>query len=590
MHDAPQAPPEPVSAASRLLGLAVLLALGLVGLAVWTRLSARPDTARVDAARTAAAPHIASLFRCLLGAPLAADEHADARLRNVTLAEETRGRTPNWPRRCAVHAEAAREVIDPVRREDARVDRVVAALYSAEIALDRGRAPKGVDALVAAVLAARMNGGSAAANVLAAPAPLRPLRGAEVQRVVIGERRDRFVGLDAQTLWLAGAGLRACRLEAARVVCAPPIAANAQRSWELAATISHGGESVVDASDVDALALARTGEEPAQLVRAAATAPIALGEGVYAALAQQGGALVLRAGAPRAGARTPASIVVESIARDGARREAGTLEVPGTLVRSPQITAGIAYFTHADLRARRPAEARTQQTFGLELAALPASADAPLPAPVSLRIAALPAQVLGCAGPTRRALAQLTDAPRSASAQTPSAPRERSVSVRFFGADGAVQGEVGGSLGGTAAVAHCVGDDLAIVSRALEAVDGRRAARLSGLRCTASSCAASTSTLPTSDVPDVITLRDGRVLAIYRASAAGGLRARVGQLAELGAAREVVLADDTAHGGPDIVRRWLVRDGEGALLVLATRLGHAVVRLDRDVRPTLLNP
>jgi hypothetical protein len=502
----------------------------------------------------------------------------------VTLAEETRGATPGWPHRCAAHATAARGVIEPVRHDDARVDRVVAALFSAEIALDRGRAPKGVDALVAAVEAARMNGGSARAGVVAAPAPLRPLRAAEVQRALLGERRDRFVGVDAGTLWLAGAGLRACRLEAARVVCAAPIAANAQRNWEPAATVAGEG-----APGFDALVLARMGEEPAQLVRAAASAPVALGAGVYAALAQRGGTLVLRAGGARAGAHTPASIVVESHAMDGSRREAGTLAVPGTLVRSPQIAAGIAFFTHADLRARRPTEAREALPFGLDIAVLPEAAETPLPRPVSLQVASLPAQVLGCAGPTRRALALLTD-PRSETGDASAARPPREVSVRFFGADGAVQREVGATLAGTGAVAHCVGDDLALVARAQDVREGRRIARLSGLRCADAGCVASTTTLPTSDVPDAVTLRDGRVLAVYRASAAGGLRARLAPLGELGAAREVVMADDTAHGGPDVVRRWLFRDGEGALLVLATRLGHVAVRLDREGHATLLRP
>jgi hypothetical protein len=584
MSDAPQAPPEPVSAGTRLLGLAVLLVLGLVGLGLWMRLSGRPDTARVDAARGAAKPHIASLLRCLLGAPLAPGEGADERLRNVTLAEETRGRTADWPRRCARPAREARAVLEPVRRDDGRVDRVVAALFSAGVALERGRAPKGVDALVEAVTSARMNGGSAAASVAAAPAPLRPLRGADAQAALLGVRRDRYVGFGAGTLWLAGEGLRACRVEAARVECAAPIAADTGRVWESVSTVAEEGEA-----GFDAFLLARTGDAPALLTRAGAAAPMPLGDDVYGALAQRGGALVLRAGPAREGSRLPARVRVDAIDAEGAPRAFGALEVPGTLVRSPQIVAGIAWFTHADLRARPVAQARTALPFGLELAYLPDAANTPLPPPVSLRLDALPAQVLGCAGPARRALALLTD-PRAETRVEAAAPRPRAVSVRFFGPDGAVQRELTATLAGTGAVAHCVGDELALVARAQEAVDGRRVARLSGLRCADTGCAASTTTLPTSDVPDVVTLRDGRVLAVYRASAAGGLRARIAPLAELGTTPEHVIADDTAHGGPDVVRRWLLRDGDGALLVLATRLGHVAVRLDGEGRATLLRP
>jgi hypothetical protein len=471
-----------------------------------------------------------------------------------------------------------------VRSDDVRLDRVVAALFSAGVALERGRAPKGVDALVEAVDAARMNGGSAAASVAAAPVPLRPLRGADAQAALLGVRRDRYVGFGAGTLWLAGEGLRACRVEAARVVCAAPMVADSGRVWEPVSAIAEEGEE-----GLDAFVLARTGDAPAQLARAGAAAPMPLGDDVYGALAQRGGALVLRAGPAREGSRLPARVRIDAIDAGGTTRAFGALEVPGTLVRSPQIVAGIAWFTHADLRARPAAQARTALPFGLELAFLPDAADAPLPPPVSLSVAALPAQVLGCAGSARRALAVLTDPPSETRVEA-AAPRPRAVSVRFFGPDGVVQREITSSLAGSGAVAHCVGDELALVARAQEAVDGRRVARLHGLRCGDAGCASSTAVLPTSDVPDVVTLRDGRVLAVYRASAAGGLRARVASLAELGAATEFVIADDTAHEGPDVVRRWLLRDGDGALLVLATRLGHVVVRLDGEGRASLLRP
>ncbi len=580
MRDAPEAPPGTVSAGTRLIGLAVLATAALVALAVWTRLSGKPDTARLEAARRAAQPHLAGLERCLLGAPLAIGETASERLRGIVLAEETRGRTAGWPGRCVAHVRAARAVLEPLRREDSRIDRLVATLFSAQLAIARGRPPKGVDVLVTAIARAGMNGGSAPAGVAAAPTPLRLVRAVDASDAILGGRRDRFLGREAGALWFAGDALRACRPEGPRVVCgaARPLAPT--RSAQPVPTVGAGGDA-----GVEALALERGGDAPARLRWAQGASDITLGDDVYGVLAQRGGALVLRAGPRRPRSTLPGSVLVESVVGADAPRALGALAVPGSLLRSPQLVAGFAYVLHADLRARRPGEGPASPGFGIEVAWLPEEADAPLPPPRSLRIDALPAQVLGCVGATGRAFALLTDARAPAPA-----PRERAVAVRFYGAAGEARGEAAGALAGTAAVADCVGDDLALVARAQEVVDGRRVARFTGLRCGAGGCAVAAAVVPTSDVPEVVTLRDGRVLIVYRAGAAGGLRARVGALSALGAAPEIVLADDTAHGGLESAERWLHRDGDGALLVLATRLGHVAVHLGPDARPTLLRP
>jgi len=92
------------------------------------------------------------------------------------------------------------------------------------------------------------------------------------------------------------------------------------------------------------------------------------------------------------------------------------------------------------------------------------------------------------------------------------------------------------------------------------------------------------------DVPDVVTLGGAEVLAVYRTAASGGLRARIAPLALLAAAREHVITDEAPYGGVESSHRWLVRDGDGALLVLETRAGIVALRISADGALALLRP
>jgi hypothetical protein len=577
MTDAPQPSPAPVSANSRLLGLAALALIALVVALFWRRAAGAPDTARIDAACVVARPHFAAFQRCLLGAPLARGEKPAQRLRNIVLANQTLPPDAAWPRRCAPHAQATLTALTPVRSEDPRIDQVVAALWSSRVALSRGRAPTGVDALWAAAERVSITGTVAPATIVPARAPLHPLTGAEATAAVLGPRLERVLAVEAGRLLLAGETVRLCRVDGARVACSQGPATSRTVGY----TLVPGAAPSASARPAD-LVLARTHDAPERLLDAAAWTEVAVLPKIYGAFAQRGGALALRASEqPRDPLTT--TVLVENMPAGAA--PGAELRVPFSLVLAPRVEAGFAYYAYADLRPRPASAAATgDRPPRVGVAWLPDDALAVRPPPEDVPLPTLPVQVLGCALGAGRALAFITAVPTDGDEVLP-----RAVETHLYDERGVRTGIVRGELAGTGATIDCLGDAVAFLARRQLVVGDRRAIALSGLRCTSSGCEGSAATLsPMNDVPDAITLSDGRVLVVYRTAAAGGLRARIAPLAELATARELVLSDEAGYGGIESAHRWLVRDGDRALLVLATRAGVVALSVAPDGAVTLL--
>ena len=571
--------PAPVSANTRLLGLVVLTVLALAMLLLWRSAAGKPDTTRSRAACALARPHFAAFQRCLLGAPLTPGEKPGERLRNVVLANETLAPDATWPRRCGTYAQEVVRLLNPVRAEDPRVDRVVSGLWSAHIALSHGRAPTGVDAVWEAAERISVVGAPASSDVPAARAPLHPLSGVEASAALLGPRRERVLGVEASRLLFAGPTLRFCRVQGARAVCADGPAL--ERSVGYSLVPSAVGGTQAQPADV---VLARASGAPARLFDAASWAVLGARERVYAAYSQRGGVVVVREGERTSGG-VARSIVFEGLVDAGA--PAVEVRNPLSLVMPPEVVAGFVYYGHADLRERAPsAPAPTPRGVELSVAWLPADATSPRPPPERVTRPALPVQTLACASDTGRAFAFLDPAAEDPDGQAP-----RALEVRFYDAQGASRAVVHGELAGTGAAMECLGDAVWLLARKQVAADAHRAVRLGGARCTPAGCVTMTATLARmNDVPDAVTMSDGRVLVVYRTAAAGGLRARIAALSDLAGAREFVLSDEAAYGGIETSRRWLVRADDAALLVLETRAGIVALRIGADGTATLVRP
>lgn len=579
MKDEPLPSPPRVSANSRLLGLAALALVALGVAFFWRRAASAPDTTRVDAACVAARPHFAAFQRCLLGAPLRRGEKPAERLRNVILANETLAAEVGWPRRCAARAQAVLDEITPVRAEDARVDQLVAALWSSRIALSRGRAPTGIDALWDAANRLSITGAAPLSSVVSARAPLRPLTAAEVVSAVLAPRLERVLAVEPGRLLLAGRTLRFCRVDGARIACtdgpatSPTVGYTLVESAATNASVRPADLVLVDASD-----------GPDRVFDAASWRELGARERTYGAYSQRGGALIVRA-SDQPGASRGSSMLVESL--PGAAAPVAELRVPFSLVLPPRVEAGFVYYAYADLRPRAAqAEVAAASASNVGVDWLADDALAPRPASEHVVLPTLPVQVLGCARDSGRSLAFVTAVPTDADEELP-----RTVEVHFYDAHGTRTAVVRGELAGTAASADCFGETAAFLARKQVVAQGHRSLRLSGLRCTVAGCEGTSATLsPMNDVPDAVTLGDGRVLIVYRTAASGGLRARIAPLAQLSAAREYVLSDEAAYGGIESAHRWLVRDGAGALLVLTTRAGVVALRVAGDGTVALLRP
>lgn len=571
--------PAPVSTNSRLIGLAVLALIVFVVAFVWRRAEGKPDVARIEAARVAARPHFAALERCLLGAPLARGEKPAQRLRNVVLANETLAPDVAWPRRCAPHASALLGAIEALRSEDPSLDRLAAASWSARLALSRGRVPTGADALWDVAKRCAVTGGAVPSGVPPARAPLRPLTATDAASAVLGARQERVLEVESSRFLLAGAAVRLCRVAGTRVACADGPAVAPSVGFTLVPS-APASDSVRPAD----LVVQRAYDAPDRVVDTAAWTVLGAREKVYAAYSQVGGALVLRQAQAQRGT-PPSSIVLESLSDTAATGV--ELRVPFTLVMPPRVLAGFAYYGYVDM-SRRAANAvgADPRGAGVGVAWLPDVAGGRRPAPEQLHLPALPVQVLACAGDAMRVLAFVSAAPTDGDEELP-----RAVEAHFYDAQGASRAVVRGGLPGSGTVIDCVGEGAALLARKQIAVGGRRSIRLAGLRCSAEGCGGSSVILtPMNDVPDAITLADGRVLLVYRTGAAGGLRARIAPLAELATAREYVISDEAAHGGVESAHRWLVRGRDGALLVLETRAGVVALRVAADGAVTLLRP
>lgn len=579
MTDAPQPSPAPVSMNSRLIGLAVLALIALVALGLWRRTERKPDAARVDAARAAARPHFAAFERCLLGGPLAHGEKPGQRLRNVILANETQTPDPDWPHRCTPHVRDALGALSAVRSEDMRVDRVVSALYSARIPLSQGRPPAGVDALWDAAVHLAITGGTAPAGVVAARAPLHPLTGEAAAAAAIGPRHQRVLQVEAGRLLVAGPMVRVCRVQGARVTCSDGPTTSPSVGYALVPS----APATASARPADVV-LEQVSGAPARLLDAASWTEIAAREHAYAAFSQRGAALLVREGV-RVPGTPPSSVVLESFpeaAADGAE-----VRFRFSLVLPPRVVAGFAYYGYADMRVPRAnAPDAGRREVGIGVIWLPDEAGAGRPSPEQVSLPSLPVQVLACALDSGRVLVFTSEVPTSGAEPAP-----RAVEVRFYDAAGASTAVVRGELGGTAAVMDCVGDGVSLIGRKQVVVAERRALRFTGLRCSPTGCQGSAATLaPMDDVPDVLTLSDGRALVVYRTAATGGLRARIATLEQLATAREYVLADEAVYGGLESSHRWLVRDGAGAMLVLETRAGIIALHVAGDGTAAFLRP
>ena len=582
----PPPTPAPVSTNSRLIGLLVLALIGLSALYVWQKLAGKPDTTRVATACVSARPHFAAFERCLLGSPLAGEESAAQRLRNIVLANETLVPEADWPRRCAPSLQRAIDVLNPVRKEDPRVDRLVASLFSVRIAVTGGRAPTGIDSLWEAAARVQVTGGTASADAPAARAPLRPLTAREATAALIGPRHQRVLHVDRDRVLLAGPAVRMCRVDATRVACLDGAVPAPTTGVVLAPSAPASGAT--RAAD---LVVLRAHGAPARVVDTAGWTEIAAPERLYAAYAQRGGVSLVRAGAARGGAPS-SSIVIESVAIEslaaGAALTPATLElrIPLSPVSAPQIAAGFVHYSYADLRAPAPRAPPEPPRVGIGVTWLADDVSAPRVPQLPLWLPSLPVQVLGCALTSGRALAFIT-----ATIVDGAEPQPRATEVHFYDAAGAHTATVTGRLPGTAAVIDCIGDRVALVARKQVATDARRGIQLAGLTCSADGCESSSAAVARmNDVPDVVTLGGGEVLAVYRTAASGGLRARIAPLALLATARELVITDEAPYGGIESSHRWLVRDGDGALLVLETRAGIVALRISADGALMLLRP
>jgi hypothetical protein len=111
--------------------------------------------------------------------------------------------------------------------------------------------------------------------------------------------------------------------------------------------------------------------------------------------------------------------------------------------------------------------------------------------------------------------------------------------------------------------------------------------RVTQLRCTTAGCQQVEGTASSfRDVPDVAG-DGGRVVAFYRASDAGGLRARVDVAAAFDEAEDLVLADDVVHGGLEVRERRIGTGPRGLLLVSRTSAGVLAWRVGPDGQVSL---
>lgn len=77
------------------------------------------------------------------------------------------------------------------------------------------------------------------------------------------------------------------------------------------------------------------------------------------------------------------------------------------------------------------------------------------------------------------------------------------------------------------------------------------------------------------------TIGDGKTILVWK-SPLGDTRMRIAPLEQIGTAPPVVLFDDAAHGGMEVLQRRLLLRGDHALLVLRTREGARALRISAD--------
>jgi hypothetical protein len=487
---------------------------------------------------------LSQLSRCLLGEPLGAGERPSARLRNVQLGAQGTSATRGWPERCALYAGRMADELD----ERDRYREAYRAARTTERALEQGRTPADLDTLFDTSLALGLVAVPSTEGD-AAPTPARPLRAQDVPALVpspgILAASDPVIGPVTHLAFSVPNG-----------------------PWRIC-TLTHD----LGAATCRGLA-ALSGRGEAAIVSSAPAAPAHV--------------QIKRGGEPGIYAVESGSRVYDGTPGGAFARRDGTLAVldGGDLVQVRDVAVRTAIGA--------PRDERVAMIWDRILWLAPARAEEPRPFMVTRVPVGIappdPAEQIGVGPVTPRSDELVMAACRSENAlamvvrSAHDHEKDQPTTVAIL-TDGGEQVTLQTTTDIYGPELTCRGETATITWLLTEPTGIAIHQRLCDLR----ECRRAVVSLPFRG-SDPYVGRIGENTLLTWKSPLGDTRIRIAPLADLPNAPDVVVLDDGAHGGLDVLSRRIFFRGDHALLVLRARAGGHVIRIGADGSYTAVRP